>query len=149
MLTELDKEWLNFTTNKTIHKKDERKKISRNEIEENISDIYISTKTKIAYLNVTIPLHDIFWKLPVLDYSIPKNGILKKSIKINCTNEKESNELNKLISNEKNINVSIISNLKTDKHYKDVRKIDIGICQKDLLSYRMKKKVHFITALQL
>ena len=143
MLTELDKEWLNFTTNKTIHKKDERKKISRNEIEENISDIYISTKTKIAYLNVSIPLHDIFWKLPVLDYSIPKNGILKKSIKINCTNEKESNELNKLISNEKNINVSIISNLKTDKHYKDVRKIDIGICQKDLLSYRMKKKGAF------
>ena len=31
-------------------------KISRNEIEENISDIYISTKTKIAYLNVSIPL---------------------------------------------------------------------------------------------
>ena len=54
--------------------------------------------------------------------------------------KKKSNELNNLISNEKNINVSIISNLKTDKHYKDVRKIDIGICQKDLLSYRMKKK---------
>ncbi len=143
MLTELDKEWLSFTTNKAIRKKDERKKLSKKEIEENITDIYISTKTKIAYLNTSIPLHDIFWKLPVLDYSIPKNGILKKSIKINCMNETETKELNNLINNEKNINISIISDLKTDKHYKDVRKIDIGICKKDLLSYRMKKKGAF------
>ena len=143
MLTELDKEWLSFTTNKAIRKKDERKKLSKKEIEENITDIYISTKTKIAYLNTSVPLHDIFWKLPVLDYSIPKNGILKKSIKINCMNETETKELNNLIDNEKNINISIISDLKTDKHYKDVRKIDIGICKKDLLSYRMKKKGAF------
>ena len=143
MLTELDKEWLSFTKNKAIDKKSSRKIISEDDIKKNMTDIYISTKTKIAYLNTNIPLHDIFWKLPVLDYSIPNNGILKKSIKINCINNDEKKELNKLIKKEKNINITTIANIKTNKCYKDVRKIDIGICQKDLFSYRMKKKGAF------
>ena len=41
------------------------------------SDIYISTQTKIAYLNKTIDLYK-FLELPVLDYHIPENGIIKK-----------------------------------------------------------------------
>ena len=33
------------------------------------SDIYISTQTKIAYLNSTIDLYRIgFWKLPIINY---------------------------------------------------------------------------------
>ena len=43
MLTELDKEWLNFTTNKTIHKKDERKK-------------FLETKLKKIFLIFTFLL---------------------------------------------------------------------------------------------
>jgi len=144
MLTDLDKEWLNFTKNKSINKKSTRKTLSEDDIKKNITDIYISTKTKIAYLNTCVPLHEIFWKLPVLDYSIPNNGILKKSIKINCINKNESNDLNKLIKKEKNINVQLLKNIKTEKCYKDVRKIDIGISQKDLYSYRIKKKRGFL-----
>ena len=143
MLTELDKEWLNFTKNKSIKKKSTRKSLSEDDIKKNMTDIYISTKTKIAYLNTCVPLHEIFWDLPVLDYSIPSNGILKKSIKINCINKNESIELNNQIKKEKNINVQYLKNIKTEKCYKDVRKIDIGISQKDLYSYRMKKKGAF------
>ena len=41
------------------------------------SSIYISTKTKIAYLNMPIDLRTIFWKVPVIPYSTPKIGIIK------------------------------------------------------------------------
>ena len=34
------------------------------------SDIYISTKTKIAYLNSKIPLQEVFWQVPVIKYYI-------------------------------------------------------------------------------
>ena len=32
------------------------------------SDIYISTKTKIAYLSTPINLSEVFWKIPVMPY---------------------------------------------------------------------------------
>ena len=56
------------------------KKIYRNEIEENISDIYISIKRKIAYLWLYfIRRINIFWKdVPVLDPSIPKKWYIKE-----------------------------------------------------------------------
>lgn len=142
-LTPLDQEWLNFTKNNKVEKQEKRNELTKEEIARNVTDIYISTKTKIAYLNTTINLHDIFWKLPILDYSSPNDGILKKSIKINCTNEKESKNIDNIISNIKNIDITIISQLKSEKRYKDVRKIDIGLCQKDLYSYRQKKKGAF------
>ena len=67
------------------------------------SEIYISTQTKIAYLNKSINLNDVFWKLPTIIYHQPKNGIIKKSIKINCLNPTEVDELEKIISNQKQI----------------------------------------------
>mgnify|MGYP006449789173 CR=1 FL=1 len=43
------------------------------------SDLYISTKTKISYLNKqNIDIKKIFWDIPILDYTTPKNGIIKK-----------------------------------------------------------------------
>ena len=45
------------------------------------SDIYISTKTKICYLNKPIDIFGIYWKLPMLDYHIPQEGIIKKQLK--------------------------------------------------------------------
>ena len=79
---ELDEEWMNFNENGNF---ESNKKSNTNELINDIkcSDIYISTKTKIGYLNLTnIDLNDLFWKLPILEYHIPKNGILKKSFKI-------------------------------------------------------------------
>ena len=42
------------------------------------TDIYISTKSKIAYLNKEINLKEIFWKVPVIPYATPENGVIKK-----------------------------------------------------------------------
>ena len=111
------------------------------------SDIYISTKTKIAYLNSNIDLYLLFWAIPILDYEIPKEGVIKKQIKISSINKNEVNELEEKIKKEKNIFCDIIQqidnpNARKNK-FKDIRKINIGINSKDLISYRKKKKGAF------
>ena len=45
------------------------------------SEIYISTKTKIAYLNKPVNLKETFWKIPIMDYYRAENGVIKKQIK--------------------------------------------------------------------
>ena len=61
------------------------------------SDIYISTKTKIGYLNNTVDLDKVFWKLPIIQYHEQTSGIVKKQMKFNSTNEVELNNiLNKI-----------------------------------------------------
>ena len=124
---------------------------TNNEIKEKktpkCSDIYISTKTKIAYLNSTINLYDLFWSIPILDYEIPNEGVIKKQIKISSTNKEEVKQLEEKIKNEKNIFCDIIQqidnpNARKNK-FKDIRKINIGINSKDLISYRKKKKGAF------
>ena len=144
---ELDEEWMNFNENGNF---ESNKKSNTNELINDIkcSDIYISTKTKIGYLNLTnIDLNDLFWKLPILEYHIPKNGILKKSFKINCNSKEEVVELeNKMIKkiNLKKTIITQIDNIHIKRHkFKDIRKIDLGLCKSDLLSCRKKKKGAF------
>ena len=49
------------------------------------SDIYISTKTVIAYLNQPIDLKNVFWKMGIIPYTDPRVGIVKKQMKFNST----------------------------------------------------------------
>jgi len=150
-MTDLDAEWALFqnqinnciepTTilqNNTDTKKKEMPKCS---------DIYISTQTKIAYLNSPINLYDVFWKLEVLDYFEQQDGIIKKSIKINCDTPKQVEELEENIKKQSNVDVHILSQVNNPNarkvKFKDVRKIDIGLSKKDIISYRKKKKGAF------
>ena len=47
----------------------------------NCSDIYISTKTKILFLNKSLDIFTTFWLLPITDYNKQEKGIIKKQIK--------------------------------------------------------------------
>lgn len=108
--------------------------------------IYISTKTKIAYLNQEIDLQKIFWSLPIIEYHIPKQGIIKKQIKINSSTQEELDFINNKLINNYYVNQHIINHIENPEgriKFKDVRKISIGLCKKDLLSYRSKKKSAF------
>ena len=111
------------------------------------NDIYISTKSKIAYLNVsTINLYDIFWKIPVLDYGDPVNGVIKKQMKFNSTTEEELNSLQEKLLHQNYYTQQIITNINNPTgriKFKDIRKINIGICTKDIMSYRIKEKSAF------
>ena len=50
-------------------------------------DLYISTKTKVLYLNQEIDIHRIFWLIPVIEYWQPLEGVVKKqkNTNKNCT----------------------------------------------------------------
>jgi hypothetical protein len=116
-------------------------------------DIYISTKTKIAYLNQFIELNKIFWEIPIISYASPQNGIIKKQMKCNSENYSDfefiQNKLTETREKYKNnvyIEEHIITNINNPEgriKYKDIRKISIGISKKDIVSYRCKKKSAF------
>lgn len=110
------------------------------------SDIYISTKTKIAYLSKYIDLKDTFWKIPVSLYHTNSDCVIKKQMKFNFVNEEEVNHVQELLRNENYYEEHIITRIVNPEgriKFKDIRKISIGICKKDILSYRTKKKSAF------
>ena len=110
------------------------------------SNIYISTKTKIAYLDTPIDLKEIFWEVPVIPYAKPCNGVIKKQMKFNTTSPEEllfiQEELQSEIYFEEHI-ITHIDNPSGRIKFKDTRKISIGVSKKDLMSYRCKKKSAF------
>lgn len=142
---DLDSLWENYQNSGIFDCENEEKEIEKESPK--CSEIYISTKTKIAFLNSPINLTDIFWKIPVNKYEIPKQGVIKKQIKINSLNENEVKILEEKISNEDNIQCEIIQQINNPNarknKFKDIRKINIGCNTKDLISYRKKKKGAF------
>ena len=152
-MSDLDEEWLSFSSS-TINEiqvlENTENKIKTPKIDiPKCSDIYISTKTRTCELNSFIDLYNIFWKLHVIKYHDPIEGIIKKSMKINCNNEEEVKVLEQNLEKykEPNMLVNIISQINQikgkTKKFKDVRKIDMGLCKKDLISFKKKKKGAF------
>ena len=45
-------------------------------------DLYISTKTKVLFLNHEIDIHRIFWEIPIIEYWRAEEGVIKKQMKI-------------------------------------------------------------------
>lgn len=115
------------------------------------SPLYISTKTKIAYLNQTIPLASVFWQIPVSAYHLPASGVLKKQMKFNSGDAEALANMNAKLETEKNtshahIEEHVITHIENPGGripFKDVRKISVGLCRKDVTSYRSKKKGAF------
>lgn len=115
----------------------------------NYTDLYISTKTKMLYLNTNVDLTTLFWKIEILPYYKQKEGIIKKQMKFSSNNQKELDLINEKINSYKDViyDVHIIkqlNNLTRRTKFKDVRKITIGLSKKDIISYRKKKKGAFI-----
>ena len=110
------------------------------------TEIYISTKSKIAYLNQEIDLKEIFWKIPVIQYSIPKNGIIKKQMKFNSLQQEEVDYIKEQLKDELYYDEHIITSINNPNgriKFKDIRKVSVGISKKDIMSYRSKKKSAF------
>ena len=101
------------------------------------TDIYISTQTKIAYLNQPINLSDVFWQLRVVPYQSEVEGVIKKQMKVNCISKEEVAKVEEKIKAESGVviidTISKIDNPNARKvKFKDVRKINVGLCKKDL-----------------
>ena len=107
---DLDDEWENFLNNdqddgfchnnepeptKSLYEHDMEKDENQEEAIPECSDIKISTKTKIIYLNTPIDLTDLFWKLQLIDYMERREGILKSKSSIILHQKKKSSLLKK------------------------------------------------------
>jgi TATA-box binding protein (TBP) (component of TFIID and TFIIIB) len=111
------------------------------------SPIVISTKTKIIYLNVRINLFDRFWDMPMISYDAFREGIIKKQIKFNFQNKDEVEIFEKNIKEQQFPTVvkvlNQIDNPSGRVKYKDIRKVDIGICKNDITKEKNKSKSAF------
>lgn len=154
---DLEKEWENFCNDSLNNNNiiDNNYKndtfIEKEKFTPKCSDLYISTQTKIAYLSREFDLKNIFWKLKILPYHKFSEGLLKKSIKINSNSKVEVEELEKHLKteklNDKSVRYNIINHFDDPSSrkikFKDVRKIIVGVCSKDLISSRKKEKGAF------
>ena len=148
-MTSCDDDWEQFLMNDNFYnpKEDSSLNILENEFIPKCSDIYISTKTKISYLNKNIDLSSDFWNIPIIDYNNPAEGVIKKQIKINSKCKEEVDNILEKLSKEKiyqNYIISSINNPDNNKvKFKDVRKITIGLSKKDIITHRCKQKSAF------
>ena len=136
-------DWEKFLSGDIEEEKDETE--TNNSVPK-CGDIYISTKTKIAYLNNLIDINNVFWKIPILPYHQAKNGVIKKQIKQTFTNEEEIKQMETRLKSEKYYTQHIITQIKNPSgriKFKDVRKLTVGLSKKDILTHRSKKKGAF------
>jgi len=153
-MASIDDEWTNFISTKSNASDDENDMYESNEVildEEPLEtpksgQIYISTKSKIAYLDKEIDLKTIFWQIPVIPYSTPQNGVIKKQMKFNSTTTEEVAYIQECLQDELYVDQQIMTSINNPNgriKFKDIRKISIGVSKKDIMSYRCKRKSAF------
>jgi hypothetical protein len=110
-------------------------------------DLYISTQTKVVFLNREIDIHNIFWKIPIIEYWKPIEGVVKKQMKIVSKTPEEFHEYQKKLEGIYYFTENIIRQINNPTarriKFKDERKITIGISKKDIMNCRGKIKNAF------
>ena len=110
-------------------------------------DLYISTKTKVLYLNQEIDIHRIFWLIPVIEYWQPLEGVVKKQMKIVSKTKEEFEEYQQKLQGNYYYKDHIVKQIDNPNarriKFKDERKITIGISKKDIMNYKSKQKNAF------
>lgn len=110
-------------------------------------DLYISTKTKVLFLNQAIDINNVFWKIPVNEYWRPIDGVVKKQMKIVSKSKEEFYEYKAKLENIPYYTENIIKQIDNPAarriKFKDERKITIGISKKDIMNCRGKVKNAF------
>ena len=127
----------------TMINADLQKSIPKKDFTKNCSNIYISTKTKILFLNTSLDIFTTFWLLPITDYNKQEKGIIKKQIKFSFESKDEYEKMLEKSLNAVNLHNKIITHIDTEKKFKHIRKLSIGLCKKDLLYTRNKDKSAF------
>jgi len=149
---ELEEQWQQFMNemNPTIPSLNyEEKKYERpnsNKDPPKCTKLKISTKSKIIFLNQTFDLNLLFWKIPIIDYDLEKEGIVKKQMKFNFTCPNEVIAFEQKIKNETCVKCKILNQVNNPSGrvtFKDVRKVDIGYCKNDLLKPNKPSKSAF------
>jgi hypothetical protein len=110
-------------------------------------ELYISTTTKVLFLNMPIDIEDIFWKLPIIEYEKPENGIVKKQMKVISKTPEDYEQLKERLVNLKYYKEHILKQIHNPSarrmKFKDERKITVGLSKKDIMNCRGKVKNAF------
>jgi hypothetical protein len=147
-----DQEWLNFingnvTQTQTQTETETDDEIKNRSIQPICEELYISTKTKVLYLNQAIDIHRIFWLIPIIEYWRPKEGVIKKQMKIVSKSKEEYEEYQKKLENIYYYKDHVIKQIDNPTarriKFKDERKITIGLSKKDIMNCRGKQKNAF------
>lgn len=147
-----------FDMGKSIKNNDSASRIHSKNVEDSMKvnnppicgDLNISTKTKLIYLNREFDLYDIFWKLKTVDYDEEVEGIIKKQMKFNFINSVQVKDFENRILNEKCAKIKILNQINNPNGrvtFKDVRKVDIGICRNDVQNLKKESKSAFYNCL--
>jgi hypothetical protein len=112
-------------------------------------DLHISTKTKVLFLNCEIDTHQMFWDLPVVEYWLPVEGIIKKQLKIISNTPEEFSSMQERLEQSPHFRTEMVF-----KHvdnpsakrlkFRDDRKLTVGMSKKDIMNCRGKPKKAFM-----
>uniref|UniRef100_A0A6C0D3T7 Uncharacterized protein n=1 Tax=viral metagenome TaxID=1070528 RepID=A0A6C0D3T7_9ZZZZ len=158
-MASIDDEWTKFLVNQHNNSNNNGFHTTQakesNQTEETITetvapqcdDLYISTKTKVVFLSEPVDIQTIFWKIPVIEYWKPCDGVVKKQMKIVSKTLEEFEEYEKRKENIPYYHENIIKQINNPTarriKFKDERKITIGISKKDIMNCRGKVKNAF------
>lgn len=159
-MTSVDDEWNMYLTSQIVSTSSRENKntvitnpenqIENVEIDSTIpkcDDLYISTKTKVLFLNQEVDIHKVFWEIPIIEYWKPMIGVIKKQMKIVSKTEEEYEEYRKHLENIDYYSENVIKQIHNPSarriKFKDERKITIGISKKDIMNCRGKIKNAF------
>lgn len=142
---ELDNEWENFINGLESAPESAEELCTKTGEAPECEDLYISTKTKLLYLNQKdIDVARIFWNVPIVEYWKPGEGVIKKQMKVASHSKEECEENTRKLKQTyyyteriiKQIDNPIAKKIK----FKDERKVTVGISTKNVLNYRGKDK---------
>lgn len=110
-------------------------------------ELYISTKTKVLFLNQKIDIYRVFWEIPIIEYWRPELGVVKKQMKVVSKTPEEYEELTERLKTVPYYIENVIKQINNPTSrrikFKDERKITVGISKKDIMNCRSKAKNAF------
>lgn len=141
VMTTLDDEWLNFLQcgeMATVTPSSPAKITEKITESQKNSELHISTKTILISLPTTFDLSSIFWHTPVIQYHALQDGIVKKQTKITTNTPEERRNIEAMCQDECERGIYFTQSILEDTPEKCVRKVNIGICKKDVMSFNKK-----------
>jgi TATA-box binding protein (TBP) (component of TFIID and TFIIIB) len=159
----IDDEWMQYLSNQDtsscvgglLHKNYQPIKLKiveepisvDNSIVPKCDELYISTKTKVLFLNQEIDINGVFWNIPIIEYWKPASGVIKKQMKIVSKTPEEYKEIQDRLQTIPYYTENIIKQINNPEarriKFKDERKITIGLSKKDIINSRGKIKNAF------
>lgn len=157
-MASIEAEWESFFQNtgpdsdSEDNAKDPPSSLIPNGFSPSCSNIKISTKTKILYLNQPLDLNHLFWEVNIIPYDSHECGVTKKQMKFNFTDKDQVKYFEEKIVKEKNANITILNQIDNPNgrvKFKDVRKVNIGFSKSDIVKSKKVSKSAFYNCLVL